>query len=168
MGLSLDHSGRITEIDQFDRSVFTHHHVVGLDVPVRYPTAVEVVDRLCQSHCYLSLEGDGESMGVAAEVVLEGGCVGDELKEDVNLRKWFNYLSFVLEAVSDADDGGMLQFAEYFDLPQDPLFLGGLNQLVLFVYLHCELPAALLLPPQAHTRVGSASQHILQLNHSRL
>jgi hypothetical protein len=107
-------------------------------------------------------------MGVAAEVVLEGGCVGDEFKEDVDLCEWAIYLSFVLEAVCDADDGGMLQFAQYFDLPQDPLFLGGLNQLVLFVYLHCELPTALLLPPQAHNRIRSASQHILQLNHSRL
>lgn len=62
----------------------------------------------------------------------------------------------------------MLDLAEDLDLPEDPLPLGRLDQLVLLVYFNREQPVGLLLATLADGRVGPAPQGLLQVDHPGL
>ena len=61
----------------------------------------------------LIAKGSRDCMGVVSKEILKGGCVGDELKDDV-------YLSLVLKTVAHLNHARVLQFAQYFYFLENP------------------------------------------------
>lgn len=86
VGLPPQHRCRKTEIYQLDRPTLADHYVIGLDIAMGDAVAVEVADRLRHPDCDLPAEVLGYVVGVVPEVLLEGGGVGYELEEDVDLH----------------------------------------------------------------------------------
>lgn len=84
MSLSLQHRGRVPEVDQFDHAL-ADHHVVGLNIPVGHSAAVQVGDGLRDFEGDLVAEEGGDCVCIVAEVILQRGCVGDELEQNVDL-----------------------------------------------------------------------------------